>query len=155
MMYHSWDMEHDRQFFVILDRFLPFYPPMDPENQNFQKNGQNTWKYYHCTNINNNYMMYGSSDMECNRQNFLSFWTIFCPFTPNKSKSTQKTQKWKKHLELLLLYTLCTINKNHMLCSSWDMKHNRHNFLSFWTIFCAFIPLTTWKIKIWKNGKNT
>ena len=25
------------QFFVILDRFLPFYPPMDPENQNFKK----------------------------------------------------------------------------------------------------------------------
>ena len=28
------------------------------------------------------HMMYGSSDMECNGQNFLSFWTIFCPFTP-------------------------------------------------------------------------
>ena len=25
------------EFFVILDRFLPFYPPMDPENQNFEK----------------------------------------------------------------------------------------------------------------------
>ena len=23
------------EFFVILNRFLPFYPPMDPENQNF------------------------------------------------------------------------------------------------------------------------
>ena len=26
-----------RQFFVIMDRFLPFYPTMDPENQNFEK----------------------------------------------------------------------------------------------------------------------
>ena len=31
-------MERDQQeFFVILDRFLPFYPPNDPENQNFIK----------------------------------------------------------------------------------------------------------------------
>ena len=25
------------EFFVILDCFLPFYTPMDPENQNFEK----------------------------------------------------------------------------------------------------------------------
>ena len=38
MMYGSWDMECDRQnFFVIMDRFLPFYSPMDPENQNCEK----------------------------------------------------------------------------------------------------------------------
>ena len=31
-------MERDQQeFFVILDRFLPFYPPNDPQNQNFIK----------------------------------------------------------------------------------------------------------------------
>ena len=35
MMYGSSDMEHDRQFFVILDCFFPFYPPNNPENQNF------------------------------------------------------------------------------------------------------------------------
>ena len=35
-----------------------------------------------CT-INDNYMIYGSRDMERNRQeDFLSFWTVFCPFTP-------------------------------------------------------------------------
>ena len=31
-------MERDQQeFFVILDRFLPFYPPNGPQNQNFIK----------------------------------------------------------------------------------------------------------------------
>ena len=28
MMYGSWDIEHNRDFFVILDHFLPFYPPL-------------------------------------------------------------------------------------------------------------------------------
>ena len=32
MMFTSWDMETDRQLFVILDQFLPFYPTIDSEN---------------------------------------------------------------------------------------------------------------------------
>ena len=31
MIYASWDTECDRQFFVILCHFLPFYPTIDPE----------------------------------------------------------------------------------------------------------------------------
>ena len=31
--------------------------------------------------INENHMMYGSGDMEYGKQNFMSFWAIFCPFT--------------------------------------------------------------------------
>ena len=38
MMYVSCDMEHDRHnFFLILDHFLLFYHPNNPENQNFKK----------------------------------------------------------------------------------------------------------------------
>ena len=61
-------IETDKIF--VLSALLP---PMDPENHNFQKNRKKHLKilsfYKH--------MMYGSSDMECNGQNFLSFWTIF------------------------------------------------------------------------------
>ena len=35
----------------------------------------------HMCTINNDHM-YSFWDMECNRQSFLSFWVIFCPFTP-------------------------------------------------------------------------
>ena len=31
-------------------------------------------------------MMHGSQDIEHDRQNFLSLWTIFCPLTPIKSQ---------------------------------------------------------------------
>ena len=73
-------MERDRHnFFVILDSFLPFYPSMDPENQNFEKIKKtpgDTLTLHMCT-ISSNHMMYGSSDMERDQQNVLSFWTIF------------------------------------------------------------------------------
>ena len=34
-------------------------------------------------------------------------------------------------------------------------EHDRQNFLSIWTTFCPFTPLTTQKIKIFKKGKIT
>ena len=37
-MYGSWDMKRDGQnFFVISDRFFPFYHHSNPKNQNFEK----------------------------------------------------------------------------------------------------------------------
>ena len=106
MVYGSWDMEHKR-FFVILDCFFPFYLPMDPENQNLKKK----WKT--CQDIiilqmcteNDSHMMYGFWDMECNGQNFLSFWTIFCPFTSLTTQKIKILKKWKKCLEILSFYT--------------------------------------------------
>ena len=68
--------------FVIMDLFLPFYSPMDQEYQNFEKMKKALGDIIlQMFTINNNYMIYGFSDMECNRQIFLSFWTIFYSFT--------------------------------------------------------------------------
>ena len=49
-------MQCDRQNFVILDYFLPFYaPPNNQENQNpkkkKKKSEKNTWRYYHFTYV--------------------------------------------------------------------------------------------------------
>ena len=32
--------------FGILSYFLPFYPPNNPENQNFEKMKKNAWRYH-------------------------------------------------------------------------------------------------------------
>ena len=84
MMYGSWNIKRDRHFFLILGHFLPFYAPNNPENQNFEKNKRSPGDIIilHKSTINENHMVYGSWDMKCDRQNFLSFWTIFCHFTP-------------------------------------------------------------------------
>ena len=50
---------------------------------------------------------------------------------------------------------MCTINKDHMTNGSWDMKHDRQNILSFWTIFLSFYPTNNpKKSKFWKNKKQ-
>ena len=55
--------------------------------------------------INDSHLMYGSWDMKCNRQNFLTFWTIFCPFTPLTIRKIKILKKWNKVLEILSFYT--------------------------------------------------
>ena len=103
LRYEVWQTE----FFVILDCFLPFYPPNNPKNQNFEKMKKTPGDIIilHMCTINDNHMMYGSWDMEHDRLNFLSFWTIFCTFTPLTTQKIKILKKWKNHLEILSLYT--------------------------------------------------
>ena len=48
------------KFFLILDNFLPFYPPNNPENQNFQKTKKTPGDMIilHMYTINDNHMIY-------------------------------------------------------------------------------------------------
>ena len=85
--------------------------------------------------------------MEHNRQNFLSFWTIFCTFTHSWPKKSKFCKNEKKYRDIIILH-MCTINDNHTMYGSWNMEQDGHNFFSFWTIFCPFTLLTTSKIKI-------
>ena len=48
----------------------------------------------------------------------------------------------------------CTKNDNYLVYGSWDTEYNVQSILSFRTIFYSFTPLTTWKIKTWKNEKT-
>ena len=117
MMYGFCNMERDN-FFVILDRFLPFNPPMDPENQNFGKIKEIPEEIIilqMCT-INDSHMMYGSWDMECSGQNFFSLLTVFCSFT-KKKKNNPKIKilkKWKNRLKISSLYT--NVSKVMIIC---------------------------------------
>ena len=76
-------------------------------------------------------MVYGSWDVECDRQNFLSCWTIFCTFTPLTTQKMKILKKWKKQLEILSLHTMYNINDNHIMYGIWDMKLTDRIFSNF------------------------
>ena len=106
---------------------------------------------FHMCTINNNQKMYGSWDIECDGQNFLSFWTIFAHLPPKNPKN-QNFEKMKKMPGDIIILHKCTKNHDHMLQCSWDMACDRCNYFPFWAIFC---PFTIQKIKISKKWKNT
>ena len=93
---------------------------------------------YMCT-INEDHVIYGSWNIKCDIQKFLSFWDIFCPFS-TLTTCKIKILTVKKTPGDIIILLICTINDNHMMYGFWDMEHNRHNFLSFWTVFCPFTP---------------
>ena len=96
-VYHKWQ-SHDvwflsyevwpTQFFVILDCFLPFYPPNNQKNQNFEKMKKTPGDIttLNMCNKNDNHMMYGSWDIAHDEHNFFIIWIVFCTFTPLTTK---------------------------------------------------------------------
>ena len=78
----------------------------------------------------------------------------FLRFYPLNNLKNQNFEKINKAPGDIIILNKCTINGNHMMYVSWDMKRDGQKFLWFWTVFCSFSPLTTQKTKIFKNWKN-
>ena len=103
------------EIWSVMDRifchFGPFFallPPYQPKKSKFWKNEKKTPGdiiILHMCTLNDNHMMYGCCDMERDRRNFLSFWTIFCLLTPLKTRKIKILKKWKKRLKILSFYT--------------------------------------------------
>ena len=111
-MYHKWKSYNVwflrygawQTIYCHFGQIFALLPPKNPNNQNFEKVKKKTPGdiiILHMCAINENHIMYGSSDMERDGQNFLSFWTNFCTFTPLKTQIIKILKKWKKNLEIL------------------------------------------------------
>ena len=98
-------------------------------------------------------IIYGSWNIRFDRQNVLSVWAIFCPFTPPWRPRKSKFWKTEKTPGDIISHRRITINDNHMMCGSWDMKHNR--IVGHFKPFFALLPFQQLcKSKFWKNEKK-
>ena len=127
-MYHKWQpydvwfLRYEawqRIFFVILDCFLPCYPPNNPKSQNFEKLKKTPGDIIilqKCTK-NHDHMLYCSWDMVHDRCSCYFFILgYFCPFySPNWPKKTKlKKKKWEKRLEISSFYS--SVPKIMIIC---------------------------------------
>ena len=64
--------------------FLPFDPPVNSKNQNFEKIKKTIGDIIilHFCTTNDDHMIVWFLRYQVRQTNFLSFWAIFCPFTP-------------------------------------------------------------------------
>ena len=157
MMYSSWDIRQDRQFFVVLGHFLPSDPHLNTQKTKILKNWKSLWEilpFYTCSS-NDNHMMYCSWDMECDRQYFIL--GHFLPFYPTKNlknKIFSKIEKKKTPGNVIILH-LCTTNDNHMMYGSWYMEHDTEFFVMADYFLHFHHPNNPWKSKFWNNEKNS
>ena len=112
------------------------------------------WGILNMSTINENHMLYHSWDMEHDRQDFFSFWTIFCLFTPPPTLNNPENQNFEKMEKIPgdIILQKCTINDNHMIYGSWDMKCTRQNFFCHPGSF--FVLLPPYQFEKWKFQKN-
>ena len=98
--------------------------------------------------------MYGFLEMECDRQNFLSFRSIFCPFTPLTTCKIKILEKWKKYQGVWSFYT-CVPWMTIIGCMILDIwKVTVRIIWHFGSFFCPINPVTTQEIKILKKWKK-
>ena len=86
-------------------------------------------------------------DTEWDRHHFLSFWAIFCPFTPTNNTVNQNFEKVKAMHRDIFLHEYhkwklhkCTINDNYLMYATWDMKCDRQCFVLL-VHFLPFYPI--------------
>ena len=142
------------KLFCHFGPFFALLPPNNSKNQNLKK-CKSHLEIYHFTDECHQWKSYDVWFLRygaCGRQNVLSFWTVFCPFTPLTTRKIKVLKKQKEKPGDIIILHMCTINIDQMRYGSRDIKRNR--CLLFWTIFCPFPPLTTQKIKFWKTEKR-
>ena len=106
IMYSSKGTECNRQNFVILDNCLPFYPPNNPKNQNFEKMKKISGDIIilQMCSINDNHDVWFPR-YEAWWTEIFVIWTILCPFTPLTTWKIKILKKWNTCLEILSFYT--------------------------------------------------
>ena len=86
------------------------------------------------------------------RQKLLSFWAIFCPFSPLTTWKIKILTLKKTHFRY---YHFTQVQHKWQSYDVWFLRYQvRHNFLPLWTIFCPFNSLATQKFKILKKWKK-
>ena len=91
--------------------------------------------------------------MEHKRQNFLSFWTAFCHFTPY---GPRKSKLWenKKNMKILSFYK-CVPQTTVIWCMVLEIwSATDRIFCRFGPFSALLTPLTTWNQAFEKMKKN-
>ena len=148
------------EFFIILGHFLPIFASLTTQRIKILKK----WKklleilsFYTCV-PKITIIWCRVPEIRSERQTFCHFAPFFALLSPNDPKK-QNFKKMKKTPGDIILLHMCTINEDHMIYGSWNIRHNRQNFLSFWAIFALSPPPQTppqrhRKSRFWTIEKN-
>ena len=136
---NSWDIDCEGLKLLLFGDVLHFYPPKNKKKIKILKKQKKSWKispFYTCA-PKTTIIWCTVPEIQRDRQNFLSFRMISCPFTPNNWEN-QNFEKMKKN--------------------TWTCHHFTHAYqkseIMIWCMlpeigpFLALLPRTTQKIKI-------
>ena len=126
--------------FVILDLFLPFDPPHNPKNQNFEKSKKWLEILSFYTSVPQMTIIWCMLPEIWSMTViiFCHFWPFFA-FYPTNNPKNQNFEKMKKMHRDFIILDKCTKNHDHMLYCSGDMG-------------CDTCKKNTWRYHHFKYG---
>ena len=112
------------------------------QNLKFGKSVKITCRYYPFTHLHHKSISYDVWFLryKVQKTKFVVIMGHFLLFRAPNNRKNQNFEKMEKISGDIIILHLCTTNGDHMMYGSWDMKHDRHNFLSFWAIFALLPP---------------
>ena len=125
--------------------FFALLPPSNNlETQKFEKMKKKTWGYHYFTHVHHKswsyalmFLRYGTWRLQFS----LFFLGYFLPFQQPNNPENQNFEKMKWTRGVIIILHKCTINYNHMMYGSWDIKCDGFNFdFWFWDIFTLLSP---------------
>ena len=136
------------EFSVILDHFLPFYPPNNPEHQNYEKLKKTPGDIIilHTCTKNYDHMLYCWNHLT--DVIVIFHFGLFSPFYPFIAWKIKIYKKWKRCQEISSFYN--SVSKIMIICYTIPEISCVMDVIVFHAIFSSFI-LTDRKIKIQKK----
>ena len=100
------------------------------------------WSYYHFTQVYHKWQSYNVWFLRYEVQQTEFFVSLgqFLPFYFPNNLENQNFEEVKKVSGDAIILHKWTVDDNHMMYGSWDMKCNKQNVLSSWAIFCLLFP---------------
>ena len=161
MIYSSWNIRCNKQNFLSFWPNFCSFSPLTTMEIKILTLKKTLWDIIilHSCMINDNQMMYGSWDMECSRQNFLSLSTVVCPLTPNPppSLTTQKINILKKWKKAWRYYHFTHVYQKWQLYDVWFLRYQvqQAEFFVILDYFFPFYPLNNLKNQQFEKMKKT
>ena len=155
-MYYKWQIKRNRMnlllFWAIFCPFTPLRTQKIKMLKKWKKTPGDIIILHKCT-INDNHMMHGSPDIQCNRI-FCRFGLFFCPFT---QLTTQKIRILKNEKNNQRYHHFTQAHHKWQSYDVWFLRYKAQLtefVLSFWAIFSPLTSLTTQKINFEKNEEK-
>ena len=119
MIYGYWNIRIDRQKFFSFWAIFSLSAHKQPRKSKFWKNEKIPGYIIilHICIINDNHMMI---DMARDRQNFLSFWTVFSPFTPY---GPRKSKLWRNETNSWRYYHFANVYHKWQSYDIWFLRY--------------------------------
>ena len=131
------------EFFLILDRFLPFYPLNNPKNQILKKRKKRLEISFYTSLPKIIIISYTVPEIRRVTNVIFIFHVglFFCPFTPLTTQKIKIFKKWKKAPGDIIILHMYTKNYDYMMYGSWGMvRDERTNRRKKWHIEVAAPP---------------